>query len=335
MLAAVPVSSTVDRAAIAPPEPTGAGDRLVQGLLAGLRFETTVFHVGQYCGRWRASTAGRALASYHLVLSGRCHAHIEGRPPLELSPGDGLFFLRDTPHFLSFAPDPQTLARAELTPMRPLSPAAPDGVGLACGFFHFRHGANDPALHGLPDHILIRAGTPGLAAANVIFDLILAESNHPPDRPSPLVARLVDLLFYYVLRHAVQVEPESTGLWALARHATFAGLVEAILSDPGKSWSVAEMARVVHMSRASFFKHFVEVGGSSPAELLSTLRMRVAARRIQDGDAIGLAAERVGYQSLGAFSRAFKRVMGVSPSAYRARTPAHLDDRATTRDARE
>ena len=296
-------------------------DDLVQGLLAGLRFETSVFHVGQYCGRWRASTAGRALASYHLVLEGRCHAHIEGRAPLELGPRDGLFFLRDIPHFLSVDANPAALAQGGApVPMRPLVPAAPDGVGLACGFFHFNSGgAGEPALDGLPDHLIIRAGTPGLAPASTIFDLILAESNHPPERPSPLVARLVDVLFYYVLRHAVQVDPTATGLWALARHGTFAGLVQAILNDPGAGWSVESMARAAHMSRASFFKHFVDVGGSSPAEVLLLIRMRVAAQRIQSGDAISHAAEQVGYQSLAAFSRAFKRAMGVSPSAYRPR----------------
>jgi AraC family transcriptional regulator, activator of mtrCDE len=318
MVAAIPL---FDRALGGTRGPAGISDRLIQGFLAGLRFETTVFHVGQYCGRWRASTSGRALASYHLVLAGRCHAFIEGQPPLELGPRDGLFFLRDTPHILSFDADRRRLEQAQPTAMRPLYPAAPDGVGLACGFFHFRGGANEAVLDGLPDHVLIRGGTPGLEAASVIFDLILAESGHPPDDPSPLVARLVDLLFYYVLRHAVQQDPTSTGVWALARHATYAGLVEAISREPGRDWSVEAMAREVHMSRASFFKHFVEVGGSSPAQLVVLLRMRAAARRIQDGDSIQQAAAAVGYQSLAAFSRAFKRVLGVSPSAYRPRSP--------------
>ena len=38
--------------------------------------------MGRYCGPWRVSTAGQALASFHLVLSGACHLHIDGQPPL-------------------------------------------------------------------------------------------------------------------------------------------------------------------------------------------------------------------------------------------------------------
>lgn len=323
-------------AALRPPPAGGAPDPLVDGLLAGLKLETSVFHVGQYCGRWRASTAGRALASYHLVLEGRCYAHIEGHAPLALGPRDALFFLRDTPHVLTFDPNPGALQGAAApVAMRPLAPAAPDGVGLACGFFHFRGGEHEPALDGLPDHLLLRAGAPGLAAASVIFDLILAEPSHAPEQPSPLIARLVDLLFYYVLRHAVQLDASATGLWALARHTTFAGLIQAILSEPGRNWTVEQMARTVHMSRASFFKHFVDVSGRSPAELLLLLRMRVAAQRIGNGDAIGNVAEHVGYQSLAAFSRAFKRALGSSPSTYRPGAGSDPDDRATTRDARE
>ena len=62
-------------------------DRLAHWLVSGLELDTTIFHVGQYCGPWRASTAGRERASFHLVLRGQSWLHLEGQAPILLAPG--------------------------------------------------------------------------------------------------------------------------------------------------------------------------------------------------------------------------------------------------------
>jgi len=294
-------------------------DRLVHWLLASLKLHTSVFHVGQYCGRWRASTAGHALASYHLVLDGRCFVHLEGREPIELGARDGIFFLRDVPHFLSGAASrgPGGLERAQMRAVeRPLGEGE-DGAVLACGFFDFQGTLSEFMVGGFPDQIVLRADAEGLSAPRQLFDLMLAEANHPPNAPSPLVARLADLLFFYVLRHLAQSDEAACGLWPLVRRPQFCALVEAILAAPGKDWSVEAMSHAVHMSRASFFKHFTEISGTTPAQFLVLLRMRVAAQRLHEGESAASAADHVGYQSIAAFSRAFTKVMGEKPSVYR------------------
>jgi AraC family transcriptional activator of mtrCDE len=311
------------------PAPSGRGpsrrasedpDKLVHWLLGSLELETTVFHVGQYCGNWRASTAGRALASYHLVLRGRCFVHVEGQAPLELGPRDGIFFLRDVPHFLS--PDPSAATPCVLSEMQPLAPSglSADEVGLACGFFHFRGALSEVLIGGLPHYLVIRSDAEGLAPTRVLFDLILAEAGHPPGHPSPLVARLSDLLFFYVLRHVAREDASSAGLWSVVRRPEFAALVQAIIEDPAKDWTIEAMARASGMSRASFFKHFVAASGKAPAKFVLLLRMRIAAERLRAGESTTSAADHVGYQSIAAFSRAFKKVIGEAPSAYRRAT---------------
>ncbi|MCR6654121.1 MAG: cupin domain-containing protein [Cellvibrionaceae bacterium] len=66
-------------------------DRLIHWLVSSLELETTLFHVGQYCGSWRASTAGRSKASFHLVLDGKCYLHIPDRAPIPLEAQDAVF----------------------------------------------------------------------------------------------------------------------------------------------------------------------------------------------------------------------------------------------------
>ena len=82
------------------------------------------------------------------------------------------------------------------------------------------------------------------------------------------------------------------------------------------------MADRLHMSKATFHRRFTLHSGTTPAQLLQALRMRAARRLLEQGAGIQEAAERVGYQSQAAFSRAFQRAEGMAPSACRSARPA-------------
>ncbi|TWI69705.1 AraC-like DNA-binding protein [Pseudoduganella lurida] len=292
-------------------------DRLVHWLIDSIELDAAAFHVGQYCGRWRASTAGRTLASFHVILHGSCYLHVQGRAPVKLGPRDGVFLLRDIPHFLS--PDPDPAAPLPASPMQPLSFAAPDATGLACGFFDFRGALSTLIVGSFPDVVELRADDAAMGAAGTIFDLMLAEaaSNRAPDLPPPLISRLAELLFFYVTRHVARQQDVLSGLLALARRPEFTALLDGMMREPGNDWSTVNMARAVHMSRSSFYKHFVDASGQAPAQFLLLLRMKIAAQQLNGGETIERTAEHVGYRSHAAFSRAFKKVIGEHPGAFR------------------
>ena len=217
-------------------------NKLVHWLLDSVELDTTVFHVGQYCGRWRASTAGRALGSFHLVLHGDCFLHVKGQEPIVLHPRDGVFLLRDIPHFLS--PDSNPLADLPTVAMRPLTVTAELTTGLACGFFHFRGALSSLIVDSFPDYLIIRADDPSLHAASTLFDLILAEAGGDPDQPSPLVARLAEVLFFYVIRHVARQEDIASGLLAIARRTEFTPLLDSMMRDPGQNWSTDNLSLI-------------------------------------------------------------------------------------------
>ncbi|MFA7387342.1 MAG: AraC family transcriptional regulator [Thiohalobacteraceae bacterium] len=306
-------------------------DRLVNWLISALELETTVFHIGQYCGSWRASTAGRMRASFHLVLRGRCFLHLENREPIELGPRDAVFLLRDQPHSLTPErhPGPACVPR----PMQAMQPVRADGTSLACGFFDFRGLPCELLSESFPDCLLLRADAPALRAITPLFDLILAEANRDAAEASPLIERLTELMLFYLIRDMATREDIEAGLWAVASRAQFAPLVEHLLRDPGRDWSVEHMAQVTNMSRSSFFKHFMDTCGLPPAQFLLSLRMNIAARRLRKGDSVTRAAEHVGYQSPAAFTRAFKKIIGEQPGAYQRsrRTAADSDSRREVR----
>jgi AraC family transcriptional activator of mtrCDE len=301
----------------------GQTDRVVDWLLDGLEWQASVFHVGQYCGRWRASTAGRARASFHLILDGRCWLHRPGHASVALAPRDGVFLMRDVPHFLSPYSDPAIDCAPRA--MQPLSSAAALGeTGLACGFFSFDGPFRALVTDAFPDCLLLRADDRTNASAAMLFDLMRSEAHRAGSEPSALMDRLAGLLFFYGLRHVSHGEAQARGLWALLRRPGFAPLVSQLLQAPEQAWTVDEMAARVHLSRAAFFRQFAEACGQSPLQFLLLLRMQLAARRLAQGESIAQVAQAVGYESYAAFSRAFKRVIGAQPGAWqRARMNGH------------
>lgn len=293
-------------------------DRLIHWLLGSLDLTTTLFHLGQYCGSWKASTTGLAGAGFHVILNGDCWLHLpdEGKSLL-LAKGDAVFFLRDVVHYLSPDPDPERAAQAPRREMADIDPAVPGSTALACGFFHFRAPLNNVFLGSFPDYVAIHRDGPALQETRPLFDLILAESRAGGTEASPLITRLVDLLFFYVVRHLCRRHEVSAGLWAVLARPEFAPLLEAIVAEPGRDWSVEAMAGLSHMSRATFFKRFTEAAGTSPSHFLAQVRMKLATRLIEEGMPLSRAAEKVGYQSDSAFSRAFKKLTGTLPGALR------------------
>jgi AraC-like DNA-binding protein len=91
--------------------------------------------------------------------------------------------------------------------------------------------------------------------------------------------------------------------------------------DPAQPWSVASLARETAMSRSAFAARFTELVGEPVMHYVTRWRMQVALDWLQQDD-IGLAelATRLGYESEAAFSRAFKRTVGISPGASRRST---------------
>ncbi|HEY9239588.1 MAG TPA: AraC family transcriptional regulator [Burkholderiaceae bacterium] len=301
----------------------GQTDRLVDWLLDGLEWNASVFHVGQYCGRWRASTAGRARASFHLILEGRCWLHLPGRESIALAPRDGVFLMRDVPHFLSPYQDPDIDCAPRA--MQPLSATPALGeTGLACGFFSFDGPFRDLVADAFPEYLVLRADDRTMASAATLFDLMRSEAHRTGLEPSVVMDRLAGLLFFYGLRHVSREDVQARGLWRLLRRPGFAPLVSELLQSPERTWTVDDMAARVHLSRAAFFRQFSEACGQSPLQFLLLLRMQLAAGRLAQGESIGRVAEAVGYASYAAFSRAFKRVVGEQPGAWqRERTNGH------------
>jgi AraC-like DNA-binding protein len=92
--------------------------------------------------------------------------------------------------------------------------------------------------------------------------------------------------------------------------------------DPAQPWSVASLARETAMSRSAFAARFTELVGEPVMQYVTRWRMQVALDWLRTDDVpVAALAARLGYESEAAFSRAFKRTIGISPGAARRSPP--------------
>jgi len=89
---------------------------------------------------------------------------------------------------------------------------------------------------------------------------------------------------------------------------------------------MADLARDVHMSEGHFQRSFREAFGETPYAYLMTRRVERAMMLLRRGDkTVTDVCIEVGCSSLGSFSARFTRLVGETPSAYRARDHSDLE----------
>jgi len=89
-------------------------------------------------------------------------------------------------------------------------------------------------------------------------------------------------------------------------------------SRPSENWTLDSLAKEAALSRSAFAERFTELMGVPAMQYLANWRVQLAARALErPGVSIAQAAAEVGYESEAAFNRAFKRLVGVPPGAWR------------------
>ena len=134
-----------------------------------------------------------------------------------------------------------------------------------------------------------------------------------------MLARVSELLFVEsVRRHLATVAPDGTGWLAGLRDPIVGRALAALHARPRHAWTVDELARESASSRSVLAERFARYLGVAPMQYLAQWRMQLASSLLLDGQAtVADVAYRVGYGSEAAFSRAFKKLVGRSPKAWR------------------
>jgi AraC-like DNA-binding protein len=193
-------------------------------------------------------------------------------------------------------------------------------TSLICGAVRFEHPAAGNLIEILPSTIHIEASsTPRLEWMQSVLRLIASEAAELRPGGEAVITRLGDILVIQAIRAWIESDPAARKGWLGALQDPQIGrAISHIHRDPARNWTVASLAHELAMSRSAFAARFTELVGEPVMSYVARWRMQVAVAALQDeGATVGQLADRLGYRSEAAFSRAFKRVVGVSPGAIR------------------
>jgi AraC-like DNA-binding protein len=275
---------------------------------------------------WGFSFQSEGLSSFHLVLSGAAILLVQGEVPLRLVAGDLAVITsgRDPIVVDAETPDFAPLSSvADKIKGHTLEPLLIGGEGAITNMlsarFSFDVELARPLLSALPGVLLMRsvnAQPPEWLRIGLEF---LAQEGYGRAGRQAIVNHIGDILFIECVRDHVESLPTDANNWLLAlRDPALSAVLSAIHRSPEKPWTVPELAALAHLSRAAFADRFGQVMGKPPLSYLAEHRMRLAMWQLRHTrQPVCRIAEMVGYASETAFSQAFKRQYGGSPSSFR------------------
>ena len=271
------------------------------------------------------------VIEYHVIARGACWGHPVGREPIHLGEGDLIVFPQGDAHVLSSSPglraEPDLAMFARPSTQLPLvyefGGGGPDRARIVCGFLGLDERPYNPLLTALPDLIHLSAKGPQAATGwlGTLLNIAVKESGSARAGGENVLARLSELMFVEAVRRYLEtLPPAQTGWLAGLRDPIVGQALAALHGQPSHAWTVEGLARLVGLSRSVFAERFAGLVGQPPMQYLALWRMQLASRLLLEGGQVAEVASAVGYESEAAFSRAFKKLVGQAPAAWRRGT---------------
>lgn len=320
-------------------------------VLRSVRLRGAIFYYVSFAGEeWVAETPASAelanalmpgaehVLAYHLIVRGGGWAATDGEQPARLAGGDIVMFPRGDPHVISSAPgmraqkddsdwrfttrhDPKPIAVAYHDGvLRPGTAMPAEGAStvIVCGFIACDLRPFNPLIEALPRLLHLKAGGVGAWVAPVL-DQAVSESRLSRAGSAAVLERVSEMVFVDAARRYLEALPEGGTGWLAALCDRHVGKAIALLHErPAAGWTIDELGREVGLSRSSLHERFAALVGQTPMQYLSNWRMQLGAGLLRDTSAkVATIAQEVGYDSEASFARAFKRLVGQPPAAWR------------------
>lgn len=319
-------------------------------LLRSVRLRGAIFYYVNFRNDWVAETpAAPELAhalmpgaehvlAYHLIAKGDGWAATDGEAPVRLKSGDIVMFPRGNRHVISSAPgmhakrddsDWRLMTRDDPKPitvsyhdgvLRPGAPGPAEEAStiVVCGFVACDLRPFNPLIGALPRLLHLPAGSVGAWVAPVL-DQAVSESRQNRAGSAAVLERVSEMVFVDAARRYLESLPEDSSGWLAGLRDRFVGkTLELMHAQPDKGWTLDDLAQAVGLSRSALHERFVKYLGDPPMQYLANWRIQLGSRLLRETNrTVATIALEVGYDSEAAFSRAFKRLVGTPPAAWR------------------
>ncbi len=281
----------------------------------------------EFSAPWGMEIKPTPVAEFHIIVSGNCWLRMPGRSnPIPLQGGDLVAFPHGNAHSLVDTPEGVALPAEQILQGQNLDhygPVTYGGNGLPatvlCGYFRFDRDNPHPMVAALPPLIHIR-GTDryDFAWLQTALNFMIHETKAARPGAEAVVNRLAEVLFVQMVRAYIEQSEAPPGMLAAIADKQIGAALQLMHQAPQHPWTLATLAQRGAMSRSAFAARFNLLVGQTPMQYLTFWRMQKAKELLQDkGLSTATVAERVGYRSDAAFSRVFKKAIGMGPGAFR------------------
>ncbi|MET9487369.1 AraC family transcriptional regulator [Nocardia sp. NPDC006630] len=305
-----PPVNLADRPATQADSPADQSDDLLSELLRSVRLSGE--RTTEYAPPQTFSIGFAETGSLHIIEAGELDLRLDGNHQVQhLRRGDVVLLPRGDPHHISNTDNNTQAMAAEGN--------TPEPARWLCGTFTIGDPQASHLLGSLPAVIILGdARAPAPEGLEVARRMLLIEMHSPSQGSAVMIARILDLIFIQILR-AWAAGKDAEPNWLAGAFDPQIGLaLSAIHRNPGHDWTVEELAHTCNLSRSAFAARFVDRVGKPPATFLTHVRLDAATDLLRGTSLpITLIAERVGYTSEAAFSRAFKSRYGTPPARWR------------------
>jgi AraC-like DNA-binding protein len=281
----------------------------------------------------RVASDAEHLIAFHVITAGSCwvEALDEPEPPVLLQAGQMVIFPSGEANILASAPGMR--GRPDLRRYyRPVTEALPfvidingdssaEGCRIVCGYFACDDRPFNPLLESLPRMVHAPVSAASWGWMSELLDAAIRASSDRDAGQEAMLAKLSELMLLEALRaHIESLSPETRNWVAGLRDPEVGAALRLIHGRFAEPWTLEQLARASNMSRSTLADRFTGYVGIPPMTYLAQWRLQVAARLLQNRSiSVAQAASTVGYQSESAFNRAFKRLVGEAPGAWRRR----------------
>jgi AraC-like DNA-binding protein len=279
-------------------------------------------------GPWGLTFAGVPGLAVHAIVEGEVTL-VAGDDALSLLGGDLALVRGGLDHSLASAPGvpltplPEYMARARVPgSQRRFALSGPgERSEFFCGAYVFEGDICSRLLALLPDTLRLRPAAG--SALRTTLDLLAREMDDDHPGQQALLDRLLDVALVQALREYFEGADDAPAWFKASGDPQIGPVLRALHEDPGRRWTVEDLAAEASLSRAAFARRFTAALGMSPLAYLTGWRMALAREQLRDSDdQIAAVAAALGYASEFSFAAAFKRHHGVAPGRWRQRERA-------------
>ena len=261
---------------------------------------------------------------FHVMTWGQCWVESDDMDDLLLRTGDFVLIPHGQGHRLVSQPG-QWAAELWDVPREQISDCyellqhgeGGDPARMICGAVRFEHPAAQHLVDLLPRAIHLEASASSHTDwMQSMLRLMADEAKELRPGGEAVITRLADILVVQAIRAWIASDAVPTSWLGALKDRDIGHVLRLIHRHPDRDWSVATLAREVPMSRSAFSRRFTNLVGEAPMAYVTRWRMQLAVTWLRASEVkVAELPQRLGYSSEAAFSRAFKRSVGMSPGS--------------------